>query len=195
MLELITHIDTVLFLFFNHAIANPAFDLIFPVLTNGVFWIVPGIIAALIFIRVEKKKALIVLGVALMTVSVSDPVCNRVIKPAVHRLRPCDPSVHLENGRFLQGRKTSLSFPSSHAMNMFAQAMLFTLFYRRKALWFFTFASVIGFSRIYTGVHYPFDVLGGAVFGAIVGALVYAGYCRVIDIKNKRRASTARLPL
>jgi undecaprenyl-diphosphatase len=185
MLELITHIDTVVFLFFNPTIANPAFDLIFPVLTNGVFWIVPGIVAALIFIKIEKKKALIVLGLALMTVSVSDPVCNRVIKPAFHRLRPCDPRAHLDNGRFLLGRKTSPSFPSSHAMNMFAQATLFTLFYRRKALWFFIFAAVIGFSRIYTGVHYPFDVLAGAVFGVFVGAAVFGGYCWVVDTLPK----------
>ena len=192
MLELIVRLDTALFLFLNHAISNPAFDHIFPLITNGAFWIIPGIVAAVIFIAFEKKKALVVIGLALITVSVSDPVCNRIIKPAVHRLRPCDPSVHIENGRFLLGRKTSLSFPSSHAMNMFAQAMLFSLFYRRKALWFFSFAAVIGFSRIYTGVHYPFDVLGGAVFGTILGAAAYGGYCRAVDIKNKRCFSEAR---
>jgi undecaprenyl-diphosphatase len=176
MIALITHLDTALFLFFNHTIANPEFDWIFPLITNGKFWIIPGIAAALIFIKIEKRKALVVLVLSLLTVSVSDPVCNRIIKPTVHRLRPCDPRVHLETGRFLLGRKTSLSFPSSHAMNMFAQAMLLTLLYRRRAIWFFSFATIIGFSRVYTGVHYPFDVLGGAFFGVLIGALVFYGY-------------------
>jgi undecaprenyl-diphosphatase len=191
MVEFITRLDTVLFLFFNHAIANPVFDLIFPILTNGVFWIVPGALAALLFIKIEKRKAIGILCLSLLTVSVSDPVCNRIIKPAVHRLRPCDPRVHMETGRFLLGRKTSLSFPSSHAMNMFAQAMLLTLFYRRKAVWFFTFAAVIGFSRVYTGVHYPFDVLGGAFFGVLTGALAF-GCHRMTDAMIKKRKLRAK---
>jgi len=185
MLDAIVHFDTVIFLFLNQAIANPVFDLIFPLLTNGVFWIVPGLAAALIFIKMEKRKALLIIGLSLVTVSISDPVCNRLIKPPVHRLRPCNPAVHMEGGRFLIGRKGSLSFPSSHAMNMFAQAMLFTCFYRRKAVWFFAFATMIGFSRVYTGVHYPFDVLGGAVFGVCVGGLVFLGY-RGVDAAIKK---------
>jgi undecaprenyl-diphosphatase len=173
VLESLLRLDTFLFIFFNHSIANPVFDFIFPIITYSMFWIVPGSIAALLFIWFQKKKALIVLCLSLLTVGVSDPVCNRLIKPAVHRLRPCNPQVQIEKGRFLIGRKTSLSFPSSHAMNMFAQAALFVLFFRKRAVWFFLFASIIGFSRIYVGVHYPFDVLGGAIFGVCIGAGVY----------------------
>ena len=73
-------------------------------------------------------------------------------------------------------------------MNMFAQAMLFACFYRRRAVWFFSFAALIGFSRVYTGVHYPFDVLGGAALGVCVGALVFWGY-RAVVIKNNHRFS------
>jgi undecaprenyl-diphosphatase len=162
-----------LFLFLNRSIANPIFDAVFPVITNGLFWIIPGVIAAAIFIKLEKKKALIAVFLSLATVGISDPVCNRLIKPTVHRLRPCNPQVHIENGRFLLGRKTSDSFPSSHAMNIFGQAALFGFFYRKKTVWFLLFASIIGFSRIYVGVHYPFDVLCGALFGVCVGAFVY----------------------
>jgi undecaprenyl-diphosphatase len=188
VLDAIVSLDTFVFIFLNHTIANPVFDIIFPVITNGLFWIVPGIATAIFFIKLEKKKAAVILCLSLVTVGISDPVCNRIIKPAVHRLRPCNPQVHIENGRFLLGRKTSASFPSSHAMNIFAQAMFFSLFYRRKRAWFFTFAAIISFTRIYVGVHYPLDVLAGAVFGICAGALVYGGY-RVIclQIEHRRR--------
>jgi undecaprenyl-diphosphatase len=176
VIDVIVRIDTLLFIFFNHSLANPVFDVIFPVLTNGKFWIAPGIIAAAVFIFRERKKAVAILCLSLITVGISDPVCNRLIKPAVHRLRPCNPQVHIETGRFLLGQKTSDSFPSSHAMNMFAQAALFSFFYRKRAFCFFLFAAVIGFSRIYVGVHYPFDVLGGAVFGTGSGMLVVSMY-------------------
>ena len=135
-----------------------------------------------------ERKSLLILGLSLLTVGISDPVCNRLIKPAVHRLRPCNPEVDIPGGRFLIGRKTSHSFPSSHAMNMFAQAALFSFFYRKRAAWFFLFAAIIGFSRIYVGVHYPLDVLGGAVFGMCVGALVYGGYRAIFfQIEHRRK--------
>jgi undecaprenyl-diphosphatase len=72
-------------------------------------------------------------------------------------------------------------------MNIFAQAMLLSLFYRKKTVWFFLFALVIGFSRIYVGVHYPFDVAAGALFGMVIGATVYGGYYTVAKTIEKRR--------
>jgi undecaprenyl-diphosphatase len=186
VLETLLLLDTKLFVFFNHAIANPIFDFFFPLITNGKFWIIPGAIAVIVFIRFGKKKAAFTIALSLLTVGISDPVCNRIIKPSVHRLRPCNPQVHIENGRFLLGRKDSDSFPSSHAMNIFGQAALFALLYRKRAVWFFSFAVVIGFSRIYVGVHYPLDVLSGAVFGACIGALVYGGYSLVDKLNNRR---------
>jgi len=64
-------------------------------------------------------------------------------------------------------------------MNMFGQAMLFSLLYPRLSVWLFLFASLIGYSRIYVGLHYPLDVLGGAVIGAACGAAVFSGYSLV----------------
>jgi undecaprenyl-diphosphatase len=174
----ILHFDTILFLFINHAITNPAFDAFFMTITNGAFWVIPGIAAALVFLYFQRRKGVLVLALMVITVSVSDPVCNRIIKPLVPRLRPCNENVHIDGGRFLLGRKGSRSFPSSHAMNMFAQAMLLTLLFRRKwvGITAFSFAATIGFSRIYVGVHYPLDVLAGAMFGTVVGIFIYAAY-------------------
>jgi undecaprenyl-diphosphatase len=176
MLDTLLSWDTSVFLFVNQRLAAGVLDALFVVITNGKFWILPGVIAALVYLRAGGKRALLVLVLALATVALSDPLCAKVLKPLFHRLRPCNPEALVEGGRFLLGYKTSFSFPSSHAMNMFGQAVLFTCFHPRFAAWFFLFASVIGYSRVYTGVHYPLDVAGGAVFGAACGALVYGGY-------------------
>lgn len=183
MYDALIQIDRYLFLFFNNTLSNPVFDIIFPFVTKGRNWIIPGVIIAVVFLYFGKKKALVVLGCAIITIAISDPMSVRILKPLFHRLRPCHPSffidgthMFLDGGRFLFGHKTSLSFPSAHATNMFAQAMLLTLFYPKQIIWFFIFASFIGYSRIYVGVHYPIDILGGAIFGIGIGAAVYLLY-------------------
>src|SRR5262249_7648689 len=58
------------------------------------------------------------------------------------------------------------SMPSSHAANWFAAAMILFVFYRRSAWFMLPLASIVAFSRVYNGVHYPSDVLAGAILGA-----------------------------
>jgi undecaprenyl-diphosphatase len=176
MYDFLLSIDHSLFLLINACLIHPFLDVIFVNITEPRFWIVPGTIAAVLFVRKEKKKALIVLGLAVLTVSITDPLAARLIKPLAGRLRPCNPDALIEGGRFLLGYKSSFSFPSSHSMNMFAEATLLSFFYPKRKIWFFLFASSIGYSRIYVGVHYPIDVAGGAVMGIIVASVVYYGY-------------------
>jgi len=184
MLDFILNLDKSVFLFFNAQLSHPVLDFVMPRITNFSFWLIPGLIAAALFVKREKKQALIVLGLLALTIAIADQVSAGVLKKIFLRPRPCHPDFLAEGGRFLKGGVFVLegtwrslgSFPSSHSANTFAAAMLFFYFYRRRAVYFFAFASMIGYSRVYNGVHYPLDIIGGAVFGCLVGAGVYWGY-------------------
>ncbi len=188
MLETLLSIDRDLFLFLNTQFSNPILDFFFVTITEARFWIIPAFLGAAFFIGFQRKKALIVIGLALITVALTDPIAARIIKPLAGRLRPCHPDVFIEGGNFLLGLKKSFSFPSSHSMNIFAQATLLSCFYPRKSIWFFAFASTIGFSRIYVGVHYPGDVIFGALFGIIIACGVLYGFRFVIMFKGRKRS-------
>ena len=94
---------------------------------------------------------------AAVLVLVTDQLSATVLRPLIGRSRPYSESFGL---------------PSSHATNIFAQAFLVCSFYRHLAIPAFLMASLVGFSRVYLGKHFPFDVLSGAVVGILCGALV-----------------------
>jgi len=168
MIEFLYDIDKAVFLFFNAYLTHPALDSVMTRITHLSFWTIPGLLAAALFVwRGNRKKALIVLGLTALTVAISDPFSSQILKKIFERPRPCHPDFFVEGGRFLQGMKTSFSFPSSHSMNMFAVATLFTCFYRKYGVYFFAFASVIGYSRVYNGVHYPSPTFLAALFSAV----------------------------
>jgi undecaprenyl-diphosphatase len=133
-------------------------------------------VAAALFIKQEHNKALTVILLGLITLAISDPVSSQIFKPLIHRVRPCHPDFFVNSAHMLFGFKSSLSFPSSHSTNMFALAFVFSMFYPSRWLCFYSFAALIGFSRIYVGVHYPGDVLGGALLGVMIAWIVYKGY-------------------
>jgi undecaprenyl-diphosphatase len=189
--EHLLSLDRALFLLFNRTIASPPFDWIFTTGTEATFWIVPGIIAAAVFIFRRRKEALVVLGLALVTVAITDPLSTSILKPLFGRARPCHPDLFVAGGRFLAGMRYSLSFPSVHAVNIFAQATLLACFYPRWTWVYALFACFIGFSRIYIGVHYPADVAAGAVAGMAVGGGVFLLY-RVVRSRVLKRRDEGR---
>lgn len=121
-----------------------------------------------------------------ITVTLADQLSVHLFKNTVQRLRPCHAEelaglVRLPNGR-CGGR---YGFVSSHATNVFAVAVVSSLYLRMGWLQItmFLWALLVSYSRIYMGVHYPGDVICGGLFGALVGLFVYWLARRV----NRRR--------
>jgi membrane-associated phospholipid phosphatase len=163
-------LDTALFHFINGSLGNPFFDWLMPLLSGGngamtwfVLAIIAGYIIALILgdARVRLCAVLIFLSVA-----IGDSLVTNTIKHLVHRPRPC---MALPDVVERLGCSASGSMPSAHAANWFAATMIVFIFYRRK-LWLMVpvalMAVAVAFSRVYNGVHYPGDVLAGAIVGA-----------------------------
>ena len=131
---------------------------------------------AWILLHQNRRHALLVLAMLVLTVLVADQISSGLIKHLVERLRPThDPSlesmVHVINGY----RGGMYGFVSSHAANSFAVATLLALVMRHRVvtLSMFTWALLQCYSRVYLGVHYPGDILGGIIVGMLVGWLVW----------------------
>jgi undecaprenyl-diphosphatase len=124
----------------------------------------------------NRRHALLVIAMLAVAVLVADQVSSGLIKHLVERLRPThDPSlenaVHVINGY----RGGLYGFVSSHAANFFAIATLvsFIMRHRLVAIALYGWALVQCYSRMYLGVHYPGDILGGIVVGLLAGWLVW----------------------
>ena len=104
---------------------------------------------------------------------ISDAISSHLIKKNVNRVRPCNDLVFKENVNIRVRCGSGMSFTSSHATNHFAMAFFWIALFRRKwkhTLWLcITWASLISISQIYVGVHYPADVLCGALLGILIG--------------------------
>ena len=121
----------------------------------------------------------------LMAVGMSDLLIDRVLKPLVHRPRPIEAGLPI---RALTDLPRTLGFPSGHASNFAALAMVLTLRRSPWALPAWVFTLIVGWSRVYVGVHRPVDVLAGWVFGSMVGVLVGRWLLRLLGWRPRRPA-------
>jgi len=182
LLHWLNQIDTFLFLFFNAKLANPVFDHIMPIVTDKHTWYPIWLIAVVVLSWKGGSKGRWAALIALLAVGTADLSVNRLLKPWFHRIRPCNV---VEGAHLLLGKKSSYALPSSHAANFFTLATVFSYFYRKYQLIFYFFAALVAYSRIAVGVHYPFDVL----LGALVGMAIAWGWIELFKLKvlNKNK--------
>jgi len=136
-------------------------------------FIVPGIITGTLILWFYRSRGFFFLIAGGIAIGLNDWVSHHIFKEGIARLRPCHV---LESLQHISNCSNSFSFPSNHASNTFAFALLGTLCFRNWILLVYTLALMIGYSRVYLGVHYPSDILGGAVLGSCMGLLGYKIY-------------------
>lgn len=123
--------------------------------------------------RAEVWKVLLLIA-ALVTAT--DQFTSGLMKPYFERLRPChNPDIACTLD-LITGCGGKFGFASSHAANTFGVATLLALLWRRQYPWaqgLWLWALLVSYSRVYVGVHYPGDILVGAVVGALFGSVTY----------------------
>jgi membrane-associated phospholipid phosphatase len=192
MLETLSQIDKALFLFINVKLANPFTDLIMPILTDD--WnlrIVYALAMGMIIWKGDRRLRWLVLF-SCLTLALTDQISSMWLKEWIGRLRPCH-TLPILDIHLLVPCGSGKSMPSSHAANCFGQALLFGLTYARVRWPLLIFAFLVSISRVFVGVHYPFDVLAGIGVGIVVGVAVYYAWSR-LPIAKTDYAPAKKIP-
>lgn len=189
MNDVLLEIDRSLFYFCNQGLRNWIFDVILPFVTDlnrkPVALVIVGILWIILLTKGGRHGRMAAL-LLIPTIALSDQLNSSVLKYLIERARPCH---ELANVHLLVGCGSGYSFPSSHAVNNFAGAIVLAYFLPKWTWAFFSFAGLVAFSRVYVGVHYPSDVIGGAIIGLMIGAVVIAVFRFFEEWWIKRRTS------
>lgn len=170
----LVELDQWLFVIINSEWANSFFDTVMPFLRGGANW-APLYLFLLVLVLLNfKTRGIWWVVFFISTIALIDLTGNYVFKHGFERLRPCnDPNFSSQVRLLLDHCGVGYSFTSNHAANHFGMAAFFIVTFRhvfKNWVWIALFwAAAIGYAQIYVGVHYPFDVLCGALLGLAFG--------------------------
>lgn len=167
-MQTITDIDFIILNFLHEKLSCGFLDILMPMITflgnAGMIWIAAALI--LLFIKKHRKNAFMLMG-GLVCCAV---VGNLILKNLVARARPCSLNTTVN---LLISAPTDYSFPSGHTMSSFAAAVILYHADKRLGIPALMLAFLIAFSRLYLYVHFPSDVIAGALIGASIGHTVW----------------------
>lgn len=168
-------LDEKLFVVINSDWVNPVFDTVMPFLRNSAHW-VPLYLFLLVFILVNfKNKAIWWIILFIITVGITDYIGTQVFKYGFERIRPCNSVNMLDELRLLVPCPSGYGFTSNHAANHFGMATFLFLTLRQFLkgwTWIaYIWAGSIAYAQVYVGVHYPMDIICGAIWGLITGSV------------------------
>lgn len=173
MLETLQHWDAAFFQFINGTLGNPFFDAVLPWCRERFFWApVYLFVVAFSLLNFGRRGWLIIFGLVL-AVGMTDFTSSTFVKKNAQRLRPCNDPSMVDRLELRVPCGSGYSFTSSHAANHFAAAVFLISVFgglsRRLKPIALSWAGLIAFSQVYVGVHYPGDVICGALLGAVIG--------------------------
>ncbi|MFA5815457.1 MAG: phosphatase PAP2 family protein [Bacteroidales bacterium] len=192
MPENLINLDKKLFLALNH-FATPGADPVMRFLSGPVPWIL-FIFGFLIILwgthwNQYRNRYLITVVSLILAYAISEQTSVHLFKEVFMRLRPChEPSLAGQVRLVANHCGGQFGFVSTHAANSFTLGILSALLIHRR--WFtisvFTWAILVSYSRIYLGVHYPGDVLGGVALGSLIGYGVFIATNKLLKRKDVR---------
>ena len=166
MIDFLYNLDLQLFLFINKSISNSIFDTVFT------------------FLHQPYKNVWFIILILILPLGifVTDTIGSSIKKIELRKR----PYMNIENkdinllvkvkkgtdGEYINTKSARKSFPSNHSANIFFIYFILSILYPKKRLYFLTIAIIVGVSRIYVGVHYPFDVISGMGIGLFVGFIL-----------------------
>ncbi len=175
MLETIDQIDRDVFLFFNGRYSHFS-DQLWLAITNTNSWIPLYIILILLILKKFGKESLWILGGVALVIIASDQFTSAFMKPFFERLRPCQNAEIAQLVHVAKSCGGKYGFASSHAANTFGVSLYLWLALKKyypPVVVLFAWAALVSFSRVMIGVHYPGDIIAGAVVGMGFGWLIF----------------------
>ncbi|MCH7535086.1 MAG: phosphatase PAP2 family protein [Bacteroidetes bacterium] len=174
MLELISNIDRDLFLFLN-GIHNEFFDVLMYWISYKWTWVPLYLYLVYHLLRHNKKQAWLMLGLMVVLIAMSDLVSVHLFKNVFGRYRPCHNELIQDAVHIVKGHCGGIySFVSSHSSTSFAIAIFASHFFKNKNVMYglILWATIVAYSRVYLGVHYPLDIVGGMLLGVVIANFV-----------------------
>ena len=168
--------DQWLFIQFNSVLTNPVFDSLMPFMRYPLNWAPLYLFLGVFALLNYKGKGAWWILFFIITIALTDMTGTYVFKHGFHRIRPCgDPDFFFHVRLLADHCSTGYSFVSNHAANHFGLAGFFFITTRPLlkswAAIAFIWAGLIAYSQVYIGIHYPSDIMGGALLGLLFGGL------------------------